>query len=179
MRLSWLSILLNLLGFKACWLACIFGAANHQPWIGPLAVAVWCAIHLSRSPFPQREAALILIGAAIGASVDVITLTTGFISYHGSHTPTLGFIATFFALWVNFGTTLRISFQWSWRKPIIAAAMGALGGPFAYWSGAQAGAIEFPSDMRLALLMIAIQYGVALPIWFAAADRLLRKPSPE
>lgn len=170
---QWLAIILNLLGFKACWLACIFAAAHGHAWISPLAIALWLTTHLARSPQPRREAILILVGAIPGATWDIASLTGGLVSYHGSHAVAPGFVVTFFALWINFGTTIRVSFHWCWRRPIIAALMGAVGGPFAYWSGAQIGAIEFPPEPLLSYLSIAAQYAIALPVWFAVADLML------
>lgn len=173
MRPQWLAIIVNLLGFKACWLVCVFAAAHGQAWISVLAITVWLCAHLARSPQPWREAALILVGAIPGAAWDVVSLRAGLISYQGSHAIAPGFVVTFLALWINFGTTIRVSFHWCWRRPIVAALMGAAGGPFAYWSGAQMGAIAFPADPLLSYLIVALQYGLALPLWFVAADRTL------
>lgn len=174
---QWLAIIFNLLGFKACWLACILAAAHDRPWIGALSVAVWMALHLTRSPQPRREAVLVIAGAIPGAAWDVLALTGGLISYQGSHAVAPGFVLTFLSLWINFGLTIRVSFHWCWRRPLIAALMGGLGGPFAYWSGAQLGAIAFPSDPLFSYLNIAAQYAIGLAAWFAVFDRTFTRRS--
>jgi hypothetical protein len=174
----WIPILVNLLGFKACWLALVSTEPEGLLWVAVAGAAVWLCVHLSRSPFPAREAMLILCGAILGTGWDIVSVNAGIIVPDSSHSPTPAFLARFFALWVTFGTTIRVSFSWCWRSLWLAALLGAIGGPLSYWFGSKAGAIDFPADPLPGLAAIGVQYAVLFPVWLYAARQTFTMQAP-
>ncbi len=174
----WLPLIINVIGFEACWFALVLTSPEGYLWLAIAAAAAWCVVHLALSPQPTREGMLILVGAAVGTAWDAVSLVTGLIAHEHSHVLTLIFLARFLALWITFGTTVRISFGWCGRRLPIAAAIGAIGGPAAYWFGAKMGALSLPGGPFPALLIVAMQYGMLMPAWLYAFRRTLTSQVP-
>ncbi|MEL7312605.1 MAG: DUF2878 domain-containing protein [Pseudomonadota bacterium] len=157
----------NLVLFKAGWLACVLGAANGMPWLGPLAVALIAAEHLRTAKAPGDEVKLLVLAAAIGAVWESALVVTNVLDY--------GTTATFapywiIAMWVLFATTLNVGMNWLKRHWAIAAVAGGIGGPLAFFSGSKAGAVEFVSGMN-SLLVIGVGWALLLPVLVIASKR--------
>lgn len=171
----WTLIIFNLVAFDVCWTLAMLGASRSWWWCGPLVIAASLAIQLRASPSPRREAAIIFAGALVGTLLDWTAVALGLFSHEGRSTA--AFLVIFFSLWLNFGTTLRPALRWMWRRPALAAALGGVGGPMAYWLGARLGAISITQPMALTLAWVAVQYALATPLWMRAADRFIAPPA--
>lgn len=77
------------------------------------------------------------------------------------------------ALWVNFACTLHASLRWLLGRPLLAALLGALGGPLSYAAGARLGALSLGGDATGSLVAVAIEWAVALPLLTLLAARVL------
>jgi hypothetical protein len=75
------------------------------------------------------------------------------------------------ALWAIFATTLNVSLRVLRSRLGLAAALGAVGGPAAYYGGAQLGALEL-ATAGAALMTIAAGWAVFVPALLGAARRL-------
>ena len=177
--MRWAPIIIDLVGFKICWIVTVATASTTWWWAGPATVALWFLIYLSTSPQPPREAALILIGALAGISWDCASVTLGLLRPAHADTLTWPFVAIFFALWVNFGTTLRICFRWCWRRLPVASVLGGIAGPVSYLLGEKLGAITLGDARWLALLVIAAEYALLFPAWLFAARVMLGEERSE
>ena len=51
---------------QGAWFACVLGAAGGRPWLGPLVVLAWAALHVALCPDPRREAQLLLAVGVLG-----------------------------------------------------------------------------------------------------------------
>lgn len=167
-----MSKLANFVGFQACWFACVVGAARDREWVGPLAVAAWCALWIARSTVPAREAAALAAAALVGTLVDTLEFQAGWLSYAG--TPLAGALAPAWivALWAVFASTFDSSLRWLARRRLGFALFGALGAPLSYWGGARLGALSFGEPLLPALAGIALCWGLALPLVAALGERL-------
>ena len=58
-----MTMAINFVLFQLSWFACVLGGANALPWLGPLAVALFIAYHLTQAPRPT--AALGLLDATV------------------------------------------------------------------------------------------------------------------
>jgi hypothetical protein len=125
-----LPIILNVLAFDALWTISLLGAGKAWWWCGPCAILASFAFQLRLSPAPRREALIVLLGSALGVALDVLSHRLGLFHYRNGFS--IEFVLVFTALWINFGTTLRPSFSWMWRRPLLAACLGALAAPPAY-----------------------------------------------
>ena len=166
-----MNLAVNFVAFQLGWFACVLGAANGLPWVGPLVVLALVALHLARARRPLQELRLIGLAMTMGLLLDSLLLATGWLSY-----PTglwLPGLAPYWivAMWALFATTLNVSMGWLRGRPLLAVLMGAIGGPLSYLGGEQLGGIELTAPVA-ALSALAIAWAVAMPLLMWAAERL-------
>jgi hypothetical protein len=161
--------LMNLVLFKAGWVACVALAARDLPTLATLAVGVVVLIHLFAVALPVKEAVFLLAAAAIGLVWESLLLSTGLIQYletsqYGGWAP-----HWIVAMWVLFATTINHGLSWVKRNWMVSAGAGLIGGPLAFYAGSRIGAVTF-SDPLAALAVIGIGWGVLLPLVVLVSD---------
>jgi hypothetical protein len=69
------------------------------------------------------------------------------------------------AMWAGFATLLHVALRWLLPHRWLAALLGAVGGPLAYYAGMRLGAVNFPDPARLAIPRHSAEpvHGSALP----------------
>jgi hypothetical protein len=164
--------ILNYLGLQIGWLACAVGAARGNGWIGPLIVAGHTALHLTGIPRPKREARLLLSAGMLGILIDSLKKTSGLVLYK-TPWPDIWWLAPLWitAMWVLFATSLTTSLSWLQGRPLLQAALGALGGPLSYLAGERLGAIAFYYPDWITLAILAVIWAGAVPLLFWLAKR--------
>lgn len=156
--------LANFVAFQLCWFANVLGAANAQPWLGPVVVALWLVAHV-RACVGAREVEGYVCASVglLGYVTDSALVLTGLIAFpaftHLGGPSPLWMIA----LWVGFAMTLRHSLGWLRGRYLLGAALGAIFGPLAYFAGEKLGAISLIAG-NASLLAVALQWSVALPL---------------
>lgn len=174
-----MTVLINIVVYQLCWIACILGGANGMPLLGVVAVALAVAYHLYRAEQARPE--LILIGAAalVGAIWDSLLVAAGWLVYPSG--TLLAGTAPYWivALWVIFATTLNVSLRWFKQHLVLAALFGAAGGPLAYYAGARLGGVEF-TDATVALTALGLGWTVLMPamMWLARRYNGYRELAP-
>ena len=163
-------LLINLVGFKLGWLACVLGGANGWPLVGSLAALAIVLLHVTAAASPSRELTLILIVGAIGAVWDSALAASGLLTY-ASGSP-FAWTAPYWivAMWLLFGTLLNRSLRWMRGRLGLAALFGAIGGPLAFYAGHRLGAVEF-GDFPAAMTALAIGWGLIMPLLVVLAER--------
>jgi len=162
--------LANFVAFQLGWFACVLGAAYGLPWAGTAAALAIVAWHLSRAPRPRAELALVLGAAGIGALWDSALAALGLVAFPNGTLVEGTAPHWMVALWMVFATTLNVSLAWLRRSLLVAAALGAVGGPLAYLAGAKLGALVFLQH-DLALAALALGWGVLTPLLVVLARR--------
>jgi hypothetical protein len=81
------------------------------------------------------------------------------------------------ALWANFATTLNLSLAGLQTRPWLAALLGLVGGPLAYWGGAGLGAMTFVAPLP-ALIALGLGWALLTPLLLALAATLTRRSNP-
>jgi hypothetical protein len=167
-------VLVNLIAFQCCWLAAVIGAAAGMPWLGPLFAAVWLPMHIRATrAFMAVETKLILAAGALGYVLDSIVVLSGGMSFPAQAqlgAPTTLWMVT---LWLGFAATLRHALGWMRGRYLLAALLGAIAGPFAYWSGSKLGAVVITNTVP-SLLMVGVEWLVAMPLLLLLVSRLER-----
>ncbi|MGK2926041.1 MAG: DUF2878 domain-containing protein, partial [Lysobacterales bacterium] len=171
-----MNLAVNFVAFQLGWFACVLGAANGLPWAGPLVVLAVVTLHLARARRPLPELRLIGLAMALGLLVDSLLLATGWLSYPSGlwlPGPWQSNLAPYWivAMWALFATTLNLSMGWLRGRPLLAALMGAVGGPLSYLAGEKLGGIELTAPVA-ALSALAFAWAVAMPLLMWAAARL-------
>ncbi len=174
----------NFLGFQAAWFACVAGAGHGYPLLGPLATALWLALHVAslragggRGPGARGgadragEIRLLAAAAAVGYVFDGALAFGGAISFPEHAGPAAPTTPWMVALWAAFAATLRHSLGWTRRRYALGAVAGAVFGPLAYTAGDALGAIVVappPSGW----LGVAAGWALAMPLLLWLRERL-------
>ena len=154
----------NLVAFQLCWLASVLGAAAGMPWLGVLFAAAWLTVHVRAvKSSAVVELKLIVAAGVIGYALDSLLVLSGFISFPSQ--ARLGAPSTVWmvTLWLAFAATLRHVLGWLRRRYLLGALLGAVAGPFAYWSGSKLGAVVL-IDTGPSLVAIGVEWLVAMPL---------------
>jgi hypothetical protein len=164
-------LLVNILAFQIGWFACVLGAANSAPLLGPAIVAAVVALHLSRSNKPAREMTLVLAAGLLGASWDSSLVAAGWIQYPSGNV--IVGLAPYWivAMWMLLATTLNVSLRWLRGRIALAVVLGGLSGPLAFLAGAGLGGVTF-LEPRSGLVALALGWAVILPLLSALSTRL-------
>jgi hypothetical protein len=166
-----MNFILNAMLFQVGWFACVLGAANELPWAGALVAMAIIAWHVVRAREPQRELTLVAAAVAIGAAFETVLVQTGWVRFDSG--VLVEGVATYWmvVLWALFATTLNVSLRSLRARPWLSAPLGAVGGPAAYYAGAQLGALEFAA-LGAGLGMIGVGWALIAPALLSAARRL-------
>ena len=163
-----MQVIVNFVLFQLAWFACVLGAANGLPWVGPLVVTVVAAYHLLRVPEPRAEMILLLVVALIGLAFDSMLVASGWLVYSSGQWHPLMAPYWIVAMWVAFATTFNVSMHWLKGRALMAILFGAAGGPLAYLAGAKLGAVVI-ADPLAATLALGLGWGLLMPVlmWVA------------
>lgn len=158
------SSLINFVAFQTCWFAAVLGAAAGIPLLGPAFAAVWLPLHIRAAKASAGiELKLILVAGALGYLLDSALVLGGWISFPAQ--AQLGAPSTVWmvTLWLGFAATLRHSLGWMRGRYVVAALLGIIVGPLAYWGGSKLGAIVLTETLST-LLPISLEWFIAMPL---------------
>ena len=160
--------LVNVLLFQSAWFATVMGAARGSPWLGPAAVTVALAVHVLLVDDRRGEWRKMLAAGFLGFWLDTLFVAAGIFTPKATVYP-LPFSPPWMVfLWVNFSLTLNASLSWLQGRYRLAAVFGAVGGPLAYYAGAEMGATEaLPSVSGMLVLMAAWALATPFLVWLA------------
>ncbi len=165
------AIIINALLFQAGWLCCVLAGAHHLPWLGTLTALLIVAWHLGNAGDAYKELRLILIAGMIGAVWDSFLVYAGWLVYP-SGTLLEGTAPHWIvAMWLLFATTLNVSLRWLKQRLLLAAVLGAVAGPAAYFAGYKLGGVQIP-DLAAGMTSLALGWSVFMPLLMALSNRL-------
>ncbi len=168
---AWFGLVIsNFVIYQIAWFAGIWSAAAQQPWIGAIAMTLAIGIHLFRAPRREPELVLVSMALAIGLVFDSLLTWRGWVHYSsGILVPDL---APYWMvlMWGLFATLLNVTFRWMQGRYIVAALLGAIGGPVAYYGGMRMGALHFENE-GAALIALVVGWAIITPLLVALADR--------
>ncbi len=168
----------NVIGYQIVWFSAIIGAGRGLWWPGVIAAMIFILLHLAfaRQSAAQRliDVRLLAIAVLIGTLLDGTVAAYGFARYAANGLTMMpgGAPLWIIAMWASFALTLRHSMTFLLGRPTVALLFGALGGPIAYLGAARGWqAISFAEPRWMALLTLAIGWGLAIPLLTALAHR--------
>lgn len=164
-------MLINFAAFEIAWLSSVIGGAQQMPWLGPVAVCIALAIHLSAARNRFEEVVLVLSCALIGAFFDSLLVAAGWVTYPSGLFS--DYIAPYWiiTMWMLFATTLNVSMRWLRGKPWLAAFFGLCGGPTTYLAGQKLGGIVLVNPAA-AYLALAIGWAIIMPVLMWLSENL-------
>lgn len=163
-------VLFNALGFNAAWWLCLLGVKWAMPWLGPVAMLLFLAIHFRYLAYGKREFYLLLSVALLGTMVDSTKAFTGLIEYRGGYG--IAWLAPLWitAMWVGFAALLNHALGWLRGRYLLAALLGALFGPLSYITGVNFNILEFQMPKAVSIAVLAAVWAVAVPLLFLMSN---------
>ena len=160
----------NALWFQSVWFCAVLGRDTLLP------VAIFLIlIHLSLARDTRIELFNLSRLAAVGIAVDAILSTTGIFAFPGGVLVPLWLCC----LWMAFATTLTRSLAYLGSRPLLCALAGAVVFPLNYWAGQRLGGVDFPHSLPLTLGIMALIWGVMLPLMYRLAAKLTDEDKQE
>lgn len=156
--------IINAVSYQAGWFACVAGAGNGLPLLGPVVVALLLAVHLWLVPRRWHTLRGLAVISAIGIGVDSALAGMAVFSFPEYFVFPWLCPAWLIALWVIFASALESCLRWLVEWPRLAAAIGALFGPASYYAGQRLGALQFSPPLLDSLLILAIVWSALLPV---------------
>ena len=164
------AILSNIILFQIGWLCCVLAGANHVPWLGTLSALAIVAWHIRSVMHPRNELLLIVSAGITGILWDSLLVYAGLLQYP-SGTLFAGTAPHWIiAMWLLFATTLNVSLRWLKQRPLLAAALGAISGPAAWFTGYKLGGVQIP-DMVSAMTVLAVGWALLMPLLMFLSNR--------
>ena len=155
-------VFFNVLLQSLNWSAAVFGAAKGYPYFGVYTVLCTLPIHFYLIAHKSREFQFMLICSLFGSLFDSLLVVVGAIQL-GS-TSLFGMLTApwMIALWFNFMTLPNVALKWLRGNYLLGALLGAVLGPAAYYIGAQIGAISFHENILFSLLLVSVEWVIAM-----------------
>ena len=157
------ALLRSVLGFKLVWLSTVLGAANGADWLAFATLLLFAAVQVFFSARRRCELLVLAAGLTMGAVLETAVYKAGWILYAPGWPQPAGAPAWILALWGSFSLMSVDGLAWLRGRRLLAAVLGAVGAPFAYFGGISLGAGS----------NAAIEFYVAVGLFYAAATPVL------
>ena len=164
----------NIIGFQASWWGCVLGVKAGMTYLGPFLMFAFLAVHIIRILDNYSELKLIILFGFIGTVIDTCMAYFGILIYNGTYYPDT-YIAPLWitSMWCGFSATVNHSLSWLHNRYVASAALGVISGPLSYLAGVKFGAIKFDAAPIIALVIIAIYYGITVPLMYWVNNKLV------
>jgi hypothetical protein len=174
LKKAWVNNLINLISFQGVWFATILGAANENLWYGLVALSCFVLLHHFLSATAKTDFRLATLAILLGMIVETGFIQTGILSYTYSIPSTQFAPIWILILWANLALTLNGCLRWLHGRYLLAALLGAIGGPLTYFGGIKLGAATTDLPMSISLGSIAVIYAFTTPLLLLLARRFSR-----
>ena len=169
--MSWKIV--NAIGYQLVWLTSVARAGHGDPYSGPLAAIAFAVFVLAFGGQRRSDLQLVPLVLAIGFLADGAWIALHLLDY-GAPWPSASFTpAWMLGIWLAFGMTLNHSFAFLKGRHALAALLGAVGGPLAYWSAARGfGAVHFIAPPPVVFTCLCLAWIALAPLLMLLADRM-------
>ncbi|HSE12891.1 MAG TPA: DUF2878 domain-containing protein [Rudaea sp.] len=168
-----MNIWINMILYQATWLTSVAGAGHGLWWPGLVALAAFAALQLGLGPWRHADACLIAGVSVLGFVIDSTFVQMGLMQFEAPVPwPALAPL-WMVALWTSFALTLNHSLAFLQTRPLLAALLGGVGAPMAYWAASRGWhALSFPLGVPLMFGTTALAWALLMPLLARAALRL-------
>jgi hypothetical protein len=133
--------ILNLIGFKITWIACVMGELYINSYVGLIVGVIYLFIFFYFEKYKKRAFNIILIFSISGYIFD------SFLSYSGLYkiNSDINFLFLpiwFLVLWPSFSSLLVHLFSFLKNNLLISTLFGAIFGPLSYYAGIVLGLVN-------------------------------------
>jgi hypothetical protein len=159
-------LVINALLFNIGWAACVL-LRDHLALLAALAIVLFHLVAVTRL---RREWLFIVTMLVIGLAVDRIMVRSGLLQPTASDVSAILWMG---ALWPMLASTLNHSLAMLRDRVLFSALVGAVSGPFAYWTAVRLGAAEAGVAMPVFILSLSVLWGLLLPSLYWLARKQL------
>jgi hypothetical protein len=164
--------LINLLFFQGVWYVAVLGGETGNQWLGPAGLMLFIISHYYLAETAIADYLLAAMAILIGLIIETAFFRAGLLVYTHSDPANQFAPAWILVLWANFALTMNGCLKWLQKRLLLAAVLGAIGGPLTYFAGIKLGAATAGTSMPIILLVIAVTYALITPLFLEAARRL-------
>ena len=170
--------ILIILGFQIVWFACAIGAAQGIYYLPFITGFLMISGVVLSTPDKKSLLTFILWSTVLGFLVDTVLLQHQLIQFKSLNPYPLNLYQPWWMtiLWASFASSFSTSFQWLANKYRLAAVLGGVFGPIAYYSGSQLGAIAPISQQGLILVGLFWLISMPLMVWLSFRTTILINP---
>jgi hypothetical protein len=162
----------NAVGYQLVWLVSVASAANGSLYAGPLAATAFAVMVLAFGNQRRADLLLIPLVLAIGLLADSAWIAFGWLDYSAPWPS--GHLAPgwILGIWMAFALTLNHSLAFLKRRYALAALLGGIGGPLAYWSASHGfGAVHFVAATSTVLCGLCVGWALIAPVLVRFAEQ--------
>ena len=164
-----------MLFYQATWIAAVAGAGSGYWWPGVVSFLLFSTWQLAVSRWPRADIALVFAVGLLGFVMDSTYLQCGLMHF-STMVPWPQLAPVWMTmLWTSYALSLNHSLAFLQTRPALAAVLGAVGAPLAYWvAGSAWHALDFGARPVLTAAVTAVLWGVLMPGLARLARRLQR-----
>lgn len=164
--------LLNVTLYQAGWFCCILGAAWGVPLAGAMGGLSLSGVHLLLAGSRKNEGTLMFAACLLGVLVDSLQQAFGLFTFTRDPAWPLWLPPWVFVIWAQFATLFHYGLHWLSGRYVLAAMLGLVGGPLAYWAGIRMGAASFGDNPPLTVMVLAVVWAMVTPLLCRLSDAL-------
>lgn len=164
--------LANAVGYQLVWFISVVGAAHDMPYAGPLAAIAFVLTALAYGGTARDDLRLIPFVLVIGLLFDSGLIALGWLHFSAPWPSERFSPLWMLGVWLAFALTLNHSMAFLKGRYALAATLGAIGGPLAYWSASHGlGAITFDAPAATVSIGLGAVWCVLFPCLVRIAER--------
>ncbi len=111
-----------------------------------------------------------LAACLLGILVDSLQQALGLFSFTRDAAWPFWLPLWVFVIWAQFATLFHYALHWLSGRYMLAAILGGVGGPLAYWAGIRIGAASFGDKPILTLMILAMVWALVTPLLCRLSD---------
>ncbi len=161
----------NAVGYQLVWLVSVSCAARGMPHAGPLASIAFVLSMFAFGGGSRADLRLIPLVLLIGLFADSAWILLGWIDFNAPWPSSRFAPEWILGIWLAFAMTLNHSLAFLKHRLALAALLGAIGGPLAYWSASHGfGAMRFDAPLSIMLPGLGVAWAAMIPLLLRIAE---------
>lgn len=161
----------NFVAFQAAWFATVVAAARGHEWLGIAAASVVLLVHCWIARTRRGELAFLCASVPIGFVVNEFLQRTDAVVGVGDIWPSSMSPLWLLVMWPLFATLFNESMSWMRGRFVVGVVFGVVGAPLSYLGGVRMGAIHVNDDPWHWVTLVALAWGITMPVMLALQQR--------
>ncbi len=165
-------LIFNVLGLEITWAACAYGELNEFPLLGVIVGSVYIVVHMILTPTRLRDILTLCALASIGILLDYVNMLLDIVTFNPVNAQHAFIPLWLVFLWCVFSLMIPHSLHWLRKRPLLASALGAVGGASSYWLGHKLGAITLSDPLLFSVGIYFVQWAMYVPLAYVIYNHI-------